>query len=299
MTGTPCTLCPRACHVLRPGGRCGMPEEILISRAALHRWEEPCISGERGSGTVFFTGCNLGCVFCQNRAISGRSSTNGQRITPARLRQLCLALIREGAHNINFVTPTHYADRLPEIIGEGLGVPVIYNSGGYERVETLKRLDGKIDVYMPDLKYSQPSLAEQYSGAPDYVERACEAILEMYRQTGDYRLDETGMLQRGVLIRHLVLPGAPGNTRGVISWIARHFRPGQVLFSLMGQYTPVDGIGTRFPALGTALSEEEYEAAASYLELAGIEDGYLQPPAAAGEDYIPSFGSDSDFVIPL
>ena len=204
-----CNLCPRRCGVLRTEtegeGWCRMPALPVAARAALHHWEEPPISGKRGSGTVFFSGCSLGCVFCQNEAISHRDF--GKALTVPRLREICLELIRQGAHNINFVNPTHYAHIVRQVLEEPLPVPVVWNTGGYDRVKTLRALEGRVDVYLPDLKYLDPETAGRYSAAPDYPGAAQAAIEEMFRQTGPCQFDEAGLLTRGVVIRHLILPG--------------------------------------------------------------------------------------------
>ena len=284
-----CTLCPRACGIDRSErvGFCGVGSAPVVARAALHFFEEPCISGTRGSGTVFFTGCNLRCVYCQNEAISrGRG---GKTVTPERLREICFDLIAQGAHNINLVTPSHFADAVAASLEGGLPVPVVYNCGGYERVETLRKLEGRVQIYLPDFKYADAALAARYSAAPDYPAVAEAAIREMYRQTGDFVFDDDGQLVRGVLIRHLVLPGNLENTFGVIDRMREMFpRDGQVLFSLMSQYTPVADV-PQFPELCRRLTQEEYAAAEQYLFDSGIEDGFVQDRESAETDYIPAF----------
>lgn len=282
-----CSACPRNCNTERPHGYCGMPENAIIARAAPHYGEEPCISGTRGSGTIFFTGCNLHCVFCQNYAVSQKRQ--GYAVTPDELRRICLELCESGVHNINFVTPSHYVHAALDAIGDGLPVPVVWNSSGYESTGTLEKLRGKVQIYMPDFKYSSDLLAIKYSAAANYTAIAKKAILEMYRQVGRYRIGSDGIMKSGVLIRHLVLPGHLRNTEGVIDWIRETFPRGSVLFSLMGQYTPIDGIADRAPELNRRVTAQEYAEAAGYLRSAGIEDGYLQEPDAAGEEYIPEF----------
>ena len=233
-----CTLCPRQCKADRAAGQtgfCGAGRTLKAARAALHFWEEPCISGTRGSGTVFFSGCTLGCVFCQNHEISAQGV--GKPVSVDRLREIFRELIRQGAHNINLVTPGHFAPWVAQALEPSLPVPVVCNTGGYERVETLRLLEGKVQVYLPDMKYALEEPARRLSGAGDYPAAARSAICEMFRQTGPYQLRD-GLLVRGVLIRHLVLPGQLDNTRRVIDWVAETFRPGEVLFSLMSQYTP-------------------------------------------------------------
>ena len=282
-----CNLCPRRCGALRTEtegrGVCRMPEAPVVARAALHQWEEPPISGTRGSGTVFFSGCSLGCVFCQNDAISHQDF--GRPISLERLRAICFELIDQGAHNINLVNPTHYAHAVARLLAQPLPVPVVWNCGGYEKPETLRRLEGKVQVYLPDLKYGLSEPACKYSGAADYFDWAKRAILEMFRQTGPYRM-ENGLLKQGVLIRHLLLPGELENTRRVIDWVAESFRPGEVLFSLMSQYTPQPGAEGK---LARHVTKAEYRAAVEYMENCGITDGYTQERTSAREEYTPAF----------
>lgn len=280
-----CQLCPRRCGVERSEtpGYCGMPEGLRVARAALHHWEEPVISGTKGSGTVFFSGCNLRCVFCQNHDISAGGF--GREISPERLREIFEELISQGAHNINLVTPTHMLPWILPALTPTLRVPVVYNCGGYESVETLRALEGKVQIYLPDMKYAISELADSLSGAPDYFEAAAAAIREMYRQTGDYVLED-GLLKRGVVIRHLVLPGQPENTRRVIDWVAETFRPGQILFSLMAQYTPQMGAEG---VLARHVTKAEYRAAVEYMENCGITDGFTQERTSAREEYTPPF----------
>jgi putative pyruvate formate lyase activating enzyme len=283
-----CYLCPRLCGADRKTekGACGMGEAPVAARAALHRWEEPCISGERGSGAVFFSGCPLKCVFCQNTEISRGGF--GKEITVPRLREIYEELIAAGAHNINLVSPTHFVPAVLRSLKEPLPVPVVYNSSGYERVETLRMLEGRVQIWLPDCKYSDEMLARRCSAAPGYFDIARAAILEMFRQTGPYRMGEDGLLQSGVVIRHLVLPGQLENSRGVIDWVAETFRPGEVLFSLMSQYIPCGGAAD-IPGLGRPLSAEEQEEIEEYLFESGIEDGFVQERSAADKSYIPSF----------
>lgn len=286
-----CNICPRKCNAERlplaenGEGFCGLGGAPRIARAALHFWEEPPISGENGSGTVFFSGCNLGCVFCQNKKISrGRF---GKTVTPERLREIYEELINKGAHNINLVTPTHFADAVLASLEPKLSAPVVYNCGGYESVETLKRFEGKIQIYLPDIKYSDNALAKKYSAAPDYFETAKEAVKEMYRQTGKYDIGDDGIMKKGVIIRHLILPGQLENTKKVIDWVKNEFAPGEVLFSLMSQFTPVEGCNT--DELYRRLTKDEYSEIADYLFESGIEDGFMQELSSAKEEYIPPF----------
>lgn len=288
---TACTSCPRRCGVDRSVesgklGVCGMGQEPVVARAALHHWEEPCISGKNGSGTVFFSGCSLRCVFCQNREIS--HERKGKAITVDRLREIYHELIAKGAHNINLVNPTHFTEAVAQSLDEPLPVPVVYNSGGYELASSLQKLQGKVQIYLPDLKYADNRLAARYSGARDYVEHAVSAIEEMYRQTGDYVMGEDGLLKSGVVIRHLVLPANVKNTIAVIDMVKKMFPNGGVLFSLMGQYTPCGDL-TSVPEVNRRITRREYEKAQDYLFESGITDGFVQELSSAKEDYIPPF----------
>lgn len=282
-----CTLCPRNCAAERtdtmPGGVCGMPALPVVAKAMLHQWEEPCLVGEHGAGTVFFSGCNLRCRFCQNGVISQEGF--GKPVTVERLREVFHELIAQGAACIDLVTPTHFTLPILEALREPLPVPVVWNSGGYEKPETLRLLDGKVQIYLPDLKYALPEPAKRYSGAADYFDWAAPAIAEMFRQTGPYVIED-GQLRSGVLIRHLLLPGELENTRRVIDWVAETFRPGDVLFSLMSQYTPQPGAAGN---LARHVTRAEYAAAVSYMENCGITDGYTQERTSAKEEYTPSF----------
>ena len=283
-----CTLCPRRCGAertdTRAGGLCGMPAAPVVARAMLHQWEEPCLVGDHGAGCVFFSGCNLRCCFCQNGTISREGF--GKPISVERLRDIFRELIAQGAACLDLVTPTHFTPAILEALGdEKWPVPVVWNCGGYESVETLRLLEGKVQVYLPDLKYALPGPAKRYSGAEDYFERASAAILEMYRQTGPCVLED-GRLKRGVVIRHLQLPGELENTRRCIDWVAETFRPGEVLFSLMSQYTPQPG--AKGP-LARHMTGAEYRAAVAYMENCGITDGYTQERTSAREEYTPDF----------
>ncbi|MCD8129487.1 MAG: radical SAM protein [Oscillospiraceae bacterium] len=284
-----CSLCPRACGADRVGGvgYCGVPDEIFVCRAAPHFGEEPCISGTRGSGAVFFAGCNLRCVYCQNHAISrGRA---GRAVTVERLREIFLALQAQGVHNINLVTPSHYSAPITAALsGVHLDIPVVWNSSGYETVEQLRALEGLVQIYMPDCKYADGALAAAYSGAPDYPRVALAALREMYRQTGAFHMDADGLLQRGVLIRHLILPGAPENTLRVIDMVEDNFPADKVLFSLMSQYTPMPGL-SRWPTLQRRVSREEFERCHAYLDFSALRYGYWQEPESATGEMIPAF----------
>ena len=264
-------------------GFCGLPAAPVVARAGLHFWEEPCVSGARGSGAVFFSGCVLRCVYCQNHAISHENF--GKPVSVERLREIFWELIGQGAHNINLVSPTPFAPAIREALAEPLPVPVVWNTGGYERVETLRSLEGKVQVWLPDLKYVDSGLSRDLSGAADYFGAASAAIREMVRQTGDYVLED-GLLKRGVLIRHLMLPGQLENTKAVLDWVAETFRPGQVLLSLMAQYTPQPGAEG---LLSRRVTGAEYRAAQRYMENLGITDGYCQDAASARAEYTPDF----------
>lgn len=285
-----CNLCPRRCGALRDethgGGFCRMPALPVCARAALHLWEEPCISGKTGAGTVFFSGCALGCVFCQNRSISRENF--GKAVRPDELYDLFQRLAGQGASCIELVTPTQFTHVLARVLERPVpgGLPVVWNSGGYERAGVLRALEGKVDVYLPDLKYVTPSVAERYSGAADYLEAAKAAILEMVRQRGPARL-EGGLLKSGVLIRHLILPGQVNEAKRVMDWVGDTFPAGTVLFSLMAQYTPVGELDG-FPELQRPLRPSELRAAKAYMENLGLA-GYVQELESCGEGFIPAF----------
>ena len=282
-----CTLCPRLCAAERTpqrgDGYCRMPAGLRVARAALHRWEEPPISGTRGAGAVFFSGCTLRCCYCQNGRIS--AGGEGRDITSDRLREIFDELIAQGAHNIKLVTATHFLPWILPALEPKLPVPVVYNCGGYECVETLRLLQGKVQVWLPDLKYAMEEPARRFSNAPDYFRVAAAAIEEMYRQSGPCVI-ENGLLTRGVLIRHLVLPGQLENTRRVIDWVSQTFQPGQVLFSLMSQYTPQSG--AQGP-LARHVTAAEYRSAVQYMENCGITGGFTQERTSAREEYTPAF----------
>lgn len=286
-----CNSCPRRCGAERgetaPGGICASPALPRIARAAPHFGEEPCISGERGSGAVFFSGCNLRCVFCQNRQIS--RSGEGKTISISRLRDIFIELQDKGVHNINLVTASHYVKPIAEaLIQAKLDIPVAWNSSGYDSVDQLRRLEGLVQIYMPDLKYASTELARRYSAAPDYPDVAKAAISEMYRQTGSFVLDENDMLQSGVLIRHLILPENEQNSREVIDFVADNFPGDKVLFSLMSQFTPMPGT-ERFPELQKAIDTALNDRLIDYMCSRGIEYGFWQEPESATGDMIPAF----------
>ena len=286
-----CFDCPRKCGAERTeaavGGVCSSPRLPRIARAAAHFGEEPCISGKRGSGTVFFSGCNLKCVFCQNHEIS--RGKVGKTVSVDRLTQIMLELEASGVHNINLVTGSHYIPEIAQALKEAhLSIPVCWNSSGYESVESLRQLDGLVNIYMPDMKYCSHELAGRYSAAPDYPEVAEKAIAEMYRQVGSFELDENGMLKSGVLIRHLILPGQAENSMDVIDFVADNYPDGAVLFSLMSQYTPMPGTES-FPELQERVSSELNESLIHYMRMRGIVYGFWQETDAATDAMIPSF----------
>jgi len=262
-----------------------MPALPVVARAALHQWEEPPISGTRGAGTVFFSGCNLRCVFCQNSVIS--QAGFGRPVTVARLGEIFQELIAQGAHNIDLVTPTHFAPAVVQALSEPPGVPVVWNTGGYESIETLRILEGKVQIYLPDLKYLDRARAARYSAAPDYPEAATAAIREMVRQTGPCIFDADGLLLRGTMIRHLLLPGGLGEARAVMDWVAEQFPLGSVYFSLMSQYVPLGRAG-EFPEIDRRLRRSEVRAAQEYMAALGL-PGYTQDPEAASGAYVPNF----------
>ena len=285
-----CRLCPRACGAdrTRTRGLCGANDRMEAARASLHLWEEPPISGTRGSGTVFFSHCSLGCVFCQNRQISRREAA-GRETSVEALAQTFLSLERQGAHNINLVTGAHYAPQIIDALRlarqRGLSVPIVYNSSGYESLDPLKMLDGWIDIYLPDYKYYSSYYAARYSHAEDYHETAVDAITEMVRQTGAPQYDETGLLARGTVIRHLMLPGLAGDTAQVLRDIAARFGD-SVLVSLMRQYTP---FGMQdWPELDRTITDAEYAEACTLFTELGL-SGFFQQDASISESFIPAF----------
>ncbi len=261
-----------------------MGADPVVARAAPHYDEEPVISGTRGSGAVFFSGCALRCRFCQNYPISHRGF--GQQIGVSRLREIYFELISQGVHNINLVNPTHFAAAVEESLRGGLPVPVVWNSGGYEEVETLRRFEGKVQVYLPDLKYVDPESGRKYSGARDYFDRAGPALQEMLRQTGPVALDEDGIILRGTIVRHLILPGRADESMRALDWIAEHL-PGAWV-SLMAQYLPIGDVAG-LDALDRRLTQEEYDAVVDHLLALGLEDGFVQELASSDEKYIPAF----------
>lgn len=285
MDYTNCRLCPRECGVNRAAGEtgfCGCPATALVAKTMRHMWEEPVLAGSGGSGALFFGGCTLGCKYCQNAAISG--GPVGKPTDSAGLRRIFEDLIAQGAENIDLVTPTHFLPTILPALEPRLPVPVVCNCGGYERVETLRELEGKIDIYLPDFKYADSALAADLSGAPDYFPRAQDAIREMVRQTGAPQWQGDKLL-RGTVIRHLILPGHVDNSLRVLDWIGETFAPGQVLVSLMRQYTPMGNLPAPFDR---RVTEEEYQAVLSWMYLNDLQ-GFVQEAEAAQQAYIPDF----------
>ncbi len=287
-----CELCPRLCGVDRrtERGFCGQGSQMRIARAALHPYEEPPISGTCGSGTVFFFGCSLRCCFCQNREIS-RDTQASHSVSAEELAHIFMELQDQGAHNINLVTPTHFADQIADTlvsVKHRLSIPVVYNTSGYERVETLRRLEGLVDIYLPDFKYISPELSQKYSSAPDYAEVACEAISEMYRQTGRYEIGDDGRMRKGLMVRHLVLPGARKDSFAVLDRLAELLPAEDILLSLMSQYTPEFAMDSPYRELHRRLTSFEYDSVAQHALSLGF-NGYVQGKASATAKYTPNF----------
>lgn len=280
-----CKLCPRMCGADRSAGQtgfCGCPDQAMVAKYMIHRWEEPALAGNGGSGAVFFGGCTLQCRYCQNAAISG--SPAGKPYNSKELRIIFEELIHQGAENIDLVTPTHFLPSIIPALEPKLSVPVVYNCGGYERVETLKQLEGKVDIYLPDLKYSQSRLAKELSGAVNYFPVAKAAIREMVRQTGPVQWDGDKII-KGTIIRHLILPGHIENSLKVLDWIGKTFAPGEVLVSLMRQYTPMGNLAA---PLDRRVTDEEYDAVLSWMYINELE-GFTQEADSADQIFIPDF----------
>lgn len=290
-----CSLCPRQCHVNRISGKkgyCGMGSSIRAARAALHMWEEPCISGEKGSGAVFFSGCGLRCCFCQNRDIA--IGDRGKEVSVERLADIFLELEQKGAANLNLVTGAHYVPQIIqalELAGKkGCKLPVVYNSSGYEKVETLKLLEGYVDVYLPDMKYMDAKLAADFSHAPDYPEVAENAIREMVRQTGECVFGEDGYIRKGTIVRHLILPGHTKNSIAVLQYLHETYGD-NIMISMMNQFTPV-WKQEKFPELNRKVTKREYEKVLNIALELGIENGYFQEGETAKESFIPAFDEE-------
>ncbi len=287
-----CTLCPRNCHVNRLAGElghCGMSGDILAARAALHPWEEPCLVGDRGSGTVFFSGCNLKCVFCQNHNIA--LGQQGKSISLSRLSDIFLELQEKGATNINLVTPTHYIPQIALALTsakeQGLSIPVVYNTGGYEKVSSLQLLEGLVDIYLPDFKYYSCELSRKYSHAADYFQQACEALEEMFRQVGPCTFDDQGLLKKGIIVRHLLLPGQTKDSKKILRYLHETYGD-NIWISIMNQYTPLEHVSP-LPELNRNVSAEEYDRVVNFAIQLGITNAFIQEGETATESFIPAF----------
>ena len=293
-----CKLCPRMCQVNREIGKkgvCGVSSKLKVARAALHYWEEPCISGKEGSGTVFFSGCSLHCVFCQNANIANGEA--GKEISVGRLTEIFLELQEKKANNINLVTPGHFVLQIVQALEaakrQGLTIPIVYNTSSYESVDTIKRLEGLVDIYLPDFKYMDASLSGRYSHAPDYSEVAKRTITEMVRQTGTpvfWGDDEEGLMKRGTIVRHLLLPGYVEDSKAVIRYLYETYG-NQIYISIMNQFTPLAGLG-KYPELNRKVTEEEYEEVVDYAIALGVENGFIQEGDTAEESFIPEFDGE-------
>lgn len=290
-----CTLCPRECHANRTLGQIGMCREaakIVVARAALHMWEEPCISGEKGSGTVFFSGCSLGCVYCQNQKIA--KGLAGRKITTERLSDIFLELQEKGANNINLVTPSHYVPQIIEALimakRKGLYLPIVYNTSGYEKVETIKLLSGYVDVYLPDLKYKSGEISKRYSKAPDYFNYASEAIHEMVNQVGEPVFNEEGIMTKGVIVRHLTLPGYLMDSKDILEYLYDTFGD-KIYISIMNQYTPLSQV-IAYTEINRKVTPQEYEELVDYALYLGVENGFIQEGETAAESFIPEFNEE-------
>ena len=293
-----CFLCPRNCGADRENGItgvCGQTDKLKVARAALHFWEEPCISGEAGSGAVFFSGCPLHCVFCQNQNIA--NGTAGKEISIGRLAEIFLELQEKGANNINLVTPGHFAKQIRKALeiakGNGLKLPVVYNTSSYENVETIRSLEGYVDIYLPDFKYMSSYLSKKYSHAKDYADVAKKVLAEMVRQTGPASFvdgDEDNLILRGTIVRHLMLPGCMEDSKQVLRYL--HETYGDTIYiSIMNQFTPLSNL-KNYPELDRRITEEEYEELVDYAIMIGIENGFIQEGETAEESFIPEFNGE-------
>lgn len=286
-----CRLCPRQCGADRYSGTgfCGTGAEVIAAKAYLHQWEEPCISYKNGAGTVFFSGCSLKCVYCQNSRIS--FTDYGKKLDPGSLQDVFLRLHDMGADNIELVTPTHFIPHITAALDKvkhRLGIPIIYNTGGYELPETIRRMDGYVDVYLPDIKYFSPEISRKYSAAADYFRYASAAVTEMIRQAGKLQFNDDGGLLRGTIIRHLVLPGCRKDSMAIMDWIAENTSAEEVLVSIMNQYTPFEHIPDNFPELKRRVTKMEYNSVVRHAEELGIQ-GFTQEKSSALEKYVPDF----------
>ncbi len=290
-----CTLCPRDCHVNRTlgyKGYCHATDELIVARAALHMWEEPCISGSLGSGTVFFSGCSVGCVYCQNYNIA--KGLAGKIISTERLAEIFIELQNKKAHNINLVTPTHYIPHIIEAVklskDNGLKIPIVYNTSGYEKVETLKLLDGIVDIYLPDFKYIDENIAKKYSNCSDYFLYAKEAINEMVRQTKEPDFDIEGIMTRGVIVRHMMLPGYLEDSKNIIKYLYETYK-NKIYISIMNQYTPLPHVSL-YPEINTKVSKKEYDELIEYAMNLGVENGFIQDGETQLDSFIPDFNCE-------
>jgi len=286
-----CNLCPRNCNTDRSTktGYCKMTDTLRVSRAALHFWEEPCISGENGSGTVFFSGCNMGCVYCQNQDISHEGF--GKEITVERLAEIFVELEKKSAHNINLVTPTHFVPQIVQAVKisrkNGLSVPVVYNTSGYEKAENIESLKGTVDVFLPDFKYFCGETAKKYSFCADYPQTAKKAIAQMVKQTGPCVFDDDGIIQKGVIVRVLVLPGHTDEAKQIIEYLYTTYKD-DIFISIMSQYTPCTDL-QKYPEINRRLTQEEYDDVIDFAVELGLENGFVQEGESASESFIPPF----------
>ncbi|WP_458458772.1 radical SAM protein [Pseudobutyrivibrio sp.] len=292
-----CRLCPRSCNIDRTKtlGICQVSNRVKVARAALHFWEEPCISGNNGSGAVFFSGCSLHCVFCQNEEIS--HGKVGQEITIDELAGLYMDLQNQGANNINLVTGTHYIPQIVESVTiarkKGLNIPIIYNTSGYETVESLRLLEGIVNTYLPDFKYMDNSLALKYSHAKDYPDVAKEAIAEMVRQCGKPQFDNNGFIKSGVIVRQLLLPGNVKDAKAIIKYLYETYSD-NIYISMMSQYTPMPHIASKYPELNRRVTKREYDSLINYAIDLGVDNAFIQDRAVAKESFIPEFNNFLD-----
>ncbi|MSS63625.1 radical SAM protein [Velocimicrobium porci] len=290
-----CNICPRECKVNRLDGKTGFCKEtaqLVVARAALHMWEEPCISGENGSGTVFFSGCNMGCVFCQNKNIA--TGHAGKVISIHRLEEIFFELKKKGANNINLVTPTHYMPSIVKAIDQakehGFDLPFVYNTGGYEKAEAIRNLEGKIDIYLPDFKYYSERISTKYSKAPDYFIQANQALREMVRQQGRAVFDSNGIMKQGVIVRHLLLPGCLDDSKYIIKYLYENYGD-SIYISIMNQFTPLSGL-TSHPEINRTVTKEEYDELVDFAIEIGVENGFIQEGETQLESFIPEFNGE-------
>ena len=293
-----CDLCPRKCLIdrtIKPG-TCGMMDKLVVAKAYLHMWEEPPISGDNGSGTIFFTGCSLKCIFCQNHEISTRLI--GKEITIEEFSNICINLEMDGAHNINLVTPTHFVPLIVEGLKlakeKGLNIPIVYNTSGYENVDTIKLLDGIVNIYLPDFKYYDDTLANKYSHVSDYFKYASSSLEEMYKQVGKPVFDENGMMKSGIIVRHMMLPGQIEDSKKIINYLYNTYKD-NIYISIMNQYTPIKKFN-RYTELNNKVSDDEYNELIDYALDLGIKNAYIQEGGTQEESFIPNF---KDQVLPL